>query len=120
MRVDVGEVVDLTRQLIRFDTVNPPGNEEAAMRYLGGYLSTYGIAVGYQEVEPRRPNLIARLPGLGDAGHLVFSGHMDVVRIGEAAWEHDPFAAEIVDGRIVGRGAADMKGGVAAMAVAVT
>lgn len=119
-RIDCEDVVDLTRNLVRFDTTNPPGNEEAANRYLGAFLSGYGIEVEYQQVEPGRANLIARLRGTGEKGHLVFSGHMDVVPPGEAAWEHDPFAADLADGRIIGRGSADMKGGVAAMAVALT
>src|SRR5437764_11415891 len=119
-QLDAAEVVELTRRLVRFDTTNPPGNEGPASRYLGDYLADSGIAVEYQEVQPGRPNLIARLPGRGEGGHLVFSGHMDTVPAGDLAlWEHDPFAAEVVDGRIVGRGAADMKGGVAAMALAL-
>lgn len=118
--IDVAEVVELTRQLVRIDTSNPPGNEEEAIRHLGSYLSDFGIEVQYQEVEPRRPNLLARLKGKGDSGHLVFSGHMDVVPQGHVPWDHDPFAADLVHNRIIGRGAADMKGGVAAMAVAMT
>jgi succinyl-diaminopimelate desuccinylase len=118
-RIDQQEVVELARRLIRFNTVNPPGNEEEANRYLGAYLAESGLEVQYQQVEPQRVNLIARLRGAENSGHLVFSGHMDVVPPGEVAWDHDPFAAELVGGRIVGRGAADMKGGVAAMAVAL-
>ena len=118
-RMDDLEVVDLTRRLIRFDTTNPPGNEGEAIRYLGAYLAESGIEVQYQEVEPERLNLIARLRGESKTGHLVLSGHMDVVPAGTVPWEHDPFAADLVDGRIVGRGSADMKGGVAAMVVAL-
>jgi succinyl-diaminopimelate desuccinylase len=118
--VDGAEVVDLTRELIRFDTSNPPGNEEPAARYLGSYLSDWGLDVRYAEVEPGRPNLFARLKGESRTGNLVFSGHMDVVPVGATPWDHDPFAAHLVGERIVGRGAADMKGGVAAMAVALT
>jgi succinyl-diaminopimelate desuccinylase len=119
-RVDPGEVVDLTRDLIRVDTSNPPGNEAPAMWHLGEYLSRWGIDVQYQEVEPGRPNLLARVRGEAGSGHLVFSGHMDVVPPGDVPWDHNPFAADLVGHRIVGRGAADMKGGVAAMAVALT
>lgn len=118
--VDRGEVVELTRDLIRVDTSNPPGNEAPAMQLLGEYLSRWDIDVQYQEVEPGRPNLVARLRGEASSGHLVFSGHMDVVPPGDVLWDHDPFAAERAGNRIVGRGAADMKGGVAAMAVALT
>ena len=119
-RVDRAEVVALARDLIRLDTSNPPGNEEPAMRLLGAYLSSWGLAVEYVEVEPGRPNLFARLKGQASSGHLVLSGHMDVVPPGTIPWDHDPFAADLVGHRIVGRGATDMKGGVAAMAVALT
>ncbi len=119
-RIDARAVVALTRRLVRFNTANPPGQEEEAVRCLGAYLAAAGIAVAYQQVEPGRANLIARLPGSGDAGHLILSGHMDVVPVAEPGWEHDPFDATQVDGRLVGRGTADMKGGLAAMAVAVT
>jgi succinyl-diaminopimelate desuccinylase len=117
--VDGAAVVELTRQLVQFNTVNPPGNEEAAMRFLGAYLQDSGLTLDYQLIEPARANLIARLHGTGDVGHLVLSGHLDVVHPGETNWQHDPFAAVLTDGRLVGRGAADMKGGVAAMAVAL-
>lgn len=113
------EVVALTRRLVQFKTVNPPGNEEEAVRYLGAYLAQAGLAVEYQPLAPARANLIARLSGRGETGHLVLSGHMDVVPADEPGWACDPFAAEQRDGRLVGRGVADMKGGLAAMAVAV-
>jgi succinyl-diaminopimelate desuccinylase len=119
-RIDEREVVALTRRLVRFNTANPPGQEEAAARCLGEYLAAAGIAVAYQQVEPGRANLVARLPGSGEAGHLILSGHIDVVPAAEPGWEHDPFDATEVDGRLVGRGTADMKGGLAAMAVAMT
>lgn len=114
----MSRVVELTRDLLRFDTVNPPGNEGPANNHLGEYLAARGIAVEYQGIGDDRTNLIARLAGSGDE-HLVLCGHMDVVHPGVGAWEHDPFAATIVDGRLIGRGAADMKGGVAAMAEAL-
>jgi succinyl-diaminopimelate desuccinylase len=116
---DAEEVVALTRRLVQFKTVNPPGDEEEAVRYLGAHLARAGLAVEYQPVAPSRANLIARLAGRGERGHLVLSGHMDVVPADEPGWTCDPFAAERRDGRLVGRGTADMKGGLAAMAVAV-
>ena len=119
MNIKAAEVVDLTRHLIGFDTVNPPGNEGPAMHALGAYLGEAGCQVQYLEVELGRPNLVARVEGKHASGHLVLSGHMDVVPFGESQWDHPPLAAAQVDGRIIGRGAADMKGGVAAMAVAL-
>lgn len=111
-------VVELTKALVRFNTVNPPGNEETAVRHLGDYLAESGIEVEYQRLAEDRVSLIARIGGSG-TGHLVLSGHMDVVHPGASPWEHDPFGGEVVDGRLIGRGSADMKGGVAAMAVAM-
>jgi succinyl-diaminopimelate desuccinylase len=117
-RIDPDLVVDLTRDLIRFRSVNPPGDEEPVARYLAGRMEEFGIQADVQLIEPGRANLIARLPGNG-AGHLVYTGHMDVVPPGEQPWEHDPYGADAVDGVIYGRGSADMKGGVAAIVAAM-
>ena len=111
-------VLTLAQELIRFNTVNPPGNEEPAIRHLGAFLEQTGLDVEYQSLGPQRANLVARLRGTSvRQGHLVLCGHMDVVHPGTSSWEHDPFGATVVDGRLIGRGATDMKGGVAAMAV---
>jgi succinyl-diaminopimelate desuccinylase len=107
-------IVELTRDLIRFESVNPPGNEREAAEYLGNRLHHMGLEVELQQLEPSRSNVIARLSGAGN-GHLVLTGHLDVVPPGGQPWSHDPFAADMVDGRIYGRGSADMKGGVASM-----
>lgn len=113
------QVVRLAQELVRFDTVNPPGNEEPAMLHLGAFLQERGIGVAYQRLSADRVNLMARIQGRSELGHLVLSGHMDVVHPGAAAWNQGPFEGEIVEGRLVGRGSADMKGGVSAMAVAL-
>ena len=111
--------VELTRALVRIDTVNPPGNEAAAIRLLAGLLEDAGFAVRLVDLAPGRPNLVARLDGSdGDAPALGFTGHVDVVPIGGAPWRRDPFGGESDGDRLVGRGSADMKGGVAAMVVA--
>ena len=111
-------VVSLTQELIRFQSVNPPGNEKPAAEYLAARLRDLGLEAIIEDVEPGRANMVARVRGEGD-GHLVFTGHLDVVPPGGQKWKHDPFAAELVDGRIYGRGSADMKGGVAAIATAM-
>jgi succinyl-diaminopimelate desuccinylase len=116
--VDRDLVIGLTRELVQFRSVNPPGNEGAVAEFLAGRLRELGLEAEVQPVEEGRSNLIGRLPG-GDAPPLVFTGHLDVVPPGGQAWEHDPFAAEMVDGRIYGRGSADMKGGVAAIVTAM-
>jgi succinyl-diaminopimelate desuccinylase len=114
---DEQAILDLAMCLIAFDTGNPPGNEEPAIRFLAGYLGAAGVAVEVQVLAPNRANLIARLPGRGEAGHLVLSGHMDVVPAGASIWTFPPYSATCEGGRLYGRGAADMKGGLAAMAI---
>jgi succinyl-diaminopimelate desuccinylase len=96
----------------------PEANEEHAARLVYDLLDEWGWAPLWEEVAPGRPNVVAELRGSqGEGGRLLlFEGHTDVVTPGDrAAWAHDPFGAEIVDGKLYGRGAADMKAGVAAM-----
>lgn len=113
------DVIELTRTLIGFDTVNPPGGEEACARFVGRMLETGGFSVSYHAFAPGRTSVIAHSPvPNGEGGSIVLSGHLDTVPLGSAAWHHDPTAADIVDGKIYGRGASDMKAGVAAMVLA--
>lgn len=114
VEVDRELIVGLTRDLVRFQSVNPPGNEAEVAEFLGARMRDLGLEVEVQPLEEGRANVIGRIPGDG-SGHLVFTGHLDVVPPGGQRWEHDPFAAELVDGKIYGRGSADMKGGVAAI-----
>jgi succinyl-diaminopimelate desuccinylase len=118
-QIDVEEIVVLACRLVEVDTSNPPGNEDAAARILGQYLSDAGIEVEYYPVEEGRTVLLGRLRGRESTGHLVFSGHLDVVPAREPGWTHNPFIPTRKNGRLIGRGAADMKGGIAAMAVAL-
>lgn len=113
------DVIELTRTLIRFDTVNPPGNEDACARIVGQILEDGGFSVSYEAFAPGRTSVVAHspVPG-GESGPIVLSGHLDTVPLGSAAWRHDPVAADMIDGKIYGRGASDMKSGVAAMVVA--
>jgi acetylornithine deacetylase/succinyl-diaminopimelate desuccinylase-like protein len=103
----------LLQRLIRFDTTNPPGNERECIAFIGGLLRDAGIEARLYAREPERPNLLARLPGRGAAPPLLLCGHVDVVSTAGQVWQHDPFAASEHDGYIWGRGAVDMKGGVA-------
>lgn len=95
----------------------PGANEEAVARLIYDLLDEWGWQPVWQPVAPGRPNVVADLTGPGGTGRcLLFEGHSDVVTPGDyAAWSYDPFGAAIVHGRLYGRGAADMKGGVAAM-----
>lgn len=110
--------VALTRELIAFDTRNPPGNEGDCARFVGGLLHEAGFGVEYHEFAPGRTSIVARTRGASERTPLCFTGHLDVVPLGKQPWQHDPFAGEIVDGLLYGRGAADMKGGIAAMTCA--
>jgi acetylornithine deacetylase/succinyl-diaminopimelate desuccinylase-like protein len=106
---------ELLQNLIRFDTTNPPGNEEACIRYINGLLSEAGIDTSLLALDPKRPNLVARLKGEGKSPPLLMYGHVDVVSTETETWRHPPFSGDIAEGYIWGRGALDMKGGVAMM-----
>ena len=112
------EAVELLQHLIRVDTTNPPGNETAAATLLQQYLEAHGVTCETYAKEPGRANLVARLRG-GDGPTLALLSHTDVVLADPAEWQRDPFDGELVDGQIWGRGALDMKGEVAASAVAI-
>ncbi len=135
------EATELLQQLIRFDTVNPPGNERAAQEYLAAHLTAAGFQCELLGAEPERPNLIARLRGAGelgrsesgtltgDGGHadgdgptfittgptLCYLGHVDTVLADAEEWSaHGPWSGDLADGFLWGRGALDMKSQVAA------
>jgi acetylornithine deacetylase/succinyl-diaminopimelate desuccinylase-like protein len=112
------EVVDLLQRLIRLDTTNPPGNETPAAELLRDYLEPHGIACELYAKEPARANFVARLRG-DDGPSLALLSHTDVVLADPAEWERDPFGGELVGDDVWGRGALDMKGQVAASAVAI-
>jgi acetylornithine deacetylase/succinyl-diaminopimelate desuccinylase-like protein len=113
------ETVELLRRLIRFDTVNPPGNERPAIEHLERYCAAAGFDCAVLADDPQRPNLVATL---GDPGPedpvLCLLGHVDTVLADPEAWEHDPWSGDVADGCVWGRGALDMKSQVAAEAVA--
>jgi acetylornithine deacetylase/succinyl-diaminopimelate desuccinylase-like protein len=113
------EVSELLQELIRIDTTNPPGNETAAAEVLQAYLEDSGAEVELYARIPERANLVARIPGRGDGPTLLFLSHTDVVLADAAEWTADPFGGELRSGEIWGRGALDMKGQVAASAVAI-
>ncbi len=122
--VDGSELVGLTRALVRIPSVyrsgDPAGTEAETAAFLAGYLRDRGLVVSTHEAGPHRPNVVADWnsgrPGRG----LILEGHTDVVTEGDhAAWKRPPFGAVVEDGRIYGRGACDMKGGLAAAIVAL-
>jgi acetylornithine deacetylase/succinyl-diaminopimelate desuccinylase-like protein len=113
------EASELLQQLIRLDTVNPPGNETAAAELLRDFLAESGVESELYAKVPERANLVARLPGTGDGPSLMLLSHTDTVVADAAEWQLDPWSGELRDGEIWGRGALDMKGQVAASAVAL-
>jgi acetylornithine deacetylase/succinyl-diaminopimelate desuccinylase-like protein len=110
---------ELLQQLIRFDTTNPPGNEAPCINYIDSLLTSSGLDSTILGKEPNRPNLIARLQGEGLAPPLLLYGHVDVVPAAKQDWAHPPFEGNLVDGYVWGRGALDMKSGIAMMLSAV-
>jgi succinyl-diaminopimelate desuccinylase len=110
--------VDLAKRLIQFPSLNPPGEEKACSDFLASTLKNAGLEVETYEFAPGRPSIVARKRGATDAKPLTFTGHIDVVPLGEKSWTADPFAGEIRDGKLYGRGASDMKAGVAAFVAA--
>ena len=103
---------------MRFNTVNPPGNERPAIEYLAGYLHEAGLETELLGASEERPNLVADLEGGEDGPTLCYLGHVDTVLADPSEWTHDPWSGDLVDGFLWGRGALDMKSQVAAEAVA--
>ena len=121
------EMVELARALIRFPTVNPPGEAyQPCAEFIGARLSARGFAVDYVRASGTpgdserypRINVIARREGAARGPCVHFNSHIDVVQAG-GGWTVDPFAAVVKDGKVYGRGACDMKGGLAAAIIAV-
>ena len=114
-----GELVELCRSLVRIDSTNPPGDTTAMVEAIEAVLDGRP-GIEHRRVVGKAPavNLVARVRGAGPGRRLVLNGHLDTFPIGDARWEHDPLGGDLVDGRIYGRGACDMKAGVAALVFA--
>jgi len=112
------DAVQLTKDLLHFDTVNPPGQERDCAHMAGRLLESWGFAVQFSEFEKDRTSVIARAGGSDAKPPLCLTGHLDVVPLGTRKWSKDPFAGEAQGDMLYGRGASDMKAGVAAMLVA--
>jgi acetylornithine deacetylase/succinyl-diaminopimelate desuccinylase-like protein len=111
--------LELLQTLVRFDTTNPPGDEKEIIHYLQTILENAGLKTTLLAKTDNRPNLITRLKGRGDAPPLLLQAHVDVVTTANQQWTHPPFAAEIHDGMVWGRGTLDDKSGVAMMVAAL-
>jgi succinyl-diaminopimelate desuccinylase len=110
--------VQLTKELVRMNTINPPGHEESCARHLGALLENAGFRIRYHSYGETRVNLVASIGGTSSKPPLCLTGHIDTVPLGAAAWTMDPFAGDTADGKLYGRGTSDMKCGVAALTVA--
>jgi len=111
--------VQLLQDLIRFDTTNPPGNEAECVTYANQLLMAAGFQTVLLGCHPKRPNLVTRLSGRGNAPPRLMYGHVDVVTTTGQKWTYPPFEGRVADGCVWGRGALDMKGGVAMMLAAL-
>lgn len=113
------EVTGLLQELLRLDTVNPPGNETIAAELLRGYLEDAGVSCALYAKVPERANLVARIPGCGEGPSLLLLSHTDTVVADPDDWSVDPWSGELRDGHVWGRGALDMKDQCAAAAVTI-
>lgn len=117
--VDKEETIELLQQMIGFKTVNEPGDELPLAKFIKQKLDEIGVESVVDDLGNNRGNIIGRLRGSGEREALLFNGHLDTVPPGDIEWEHDPYSGKVVDGKIYGRGSADMKGGLAAMLIAL-
>ena len=111
-------VLELTRELVRTETINPPGDESRAADIVGARLEAAGLRVRRHPLAEGRDSLVARWPGGDRRSSLCLTAHLDTVPLGRAGWEREPLGAEEDGGRLYGRGSSDMKGGVAAIVTA--
>jgi succinyl-diaminopimelate desuccinylase len=109
--------IELTQELIRINSENPPGNEEAIAKYIKDFLDDLRIPAELIEFEKNRFDVVA---SAGEGKGMMFNGHMDTVPAGDInKWRYDPFAGKIANGKLYGRGSSDMKGGIASILAAV-
>jgi succinyl-diaminopimelate desuccinylase len=116
--INEDEVISFLQALIQLNSVNPPGNELAVANLVAEKLKSYGVNSQLQTIAENRANVIGLIEGKGDKPALLLNGHLDTVPPGETPWKYSPFSGEIVDGKMYGRGAADMKSGLAAITLA--
>lgn len=113
------DIIESCQELLRLQSTNPPGDELRAAEYIALVLEGAGLEVELIKHSPGRASTFARLRGSGEKSGLFFNGHIDTVPVGAETWLHDPFGGEIANGRIWGRGAADMKSGLVAQMMAL-
>lgn len=107
------DAIELTRKLVAIESMNPGGDEHDCALFLGELLADHGFEVSYHEFAPRRTSVVAQRGASPPHRSLCFAGHIDTVPLGTRAWSVDPFAGEVHDGKLYGRGVTDMKSGIA-------
>lgn len=117
-RLDQDKAIEILQKMICFNTANPPGAERFLAEYLTEILEGYGINSHVDDLGDGRGNVIGRIEGSKERPDFLLNGHLDVVPPGEQAWTYEPFSGIIDSGKLYGRGASDMKGGLAALVVA--
>ncbi|MBN1537741.1 MAG: M20 family metallopeptidase [Anaerolineales bacterium] len=111
-------IAQLCSKLVQFKSVNPPGDELEIAEYLSDLLKNAGLETQIVKHSSTRGSLIAKIKGCGEKPGVIYSGHIDVVPVGDEKWDHEPFSGVIDSGRVWGRGSTDMKGGDAAIITA--
>ncbi|MFB6802468.1 M20 family metallopeptidase [Peribacillus butanolivorans] len=118
--IDESKSVRFLQSLIQVNSVNPQGNEKRVAEVIQTYLKSSNLQVELDDLGNDRANLFVTYPNVkSDDRYLVYSGHFDTVPTGKVEWEHDPFSGKLIDNKVFGRGATDMKSGVAAMVLAL-
>jgi succinyl-diaminopimelate desuccinylase len=113
--INADETVSLLSQMIQFKTVNGPGDEKPLAEFLAKEMASFGMEVEVTDLGNNRANVTGVLKGTGEQKALLLNGHIDTVPPGDVEWVHGPYSGHVEDGKIYGRGSADMKGGIAAM-----
>lgn len=115
IEADRDELITFLRGFLRAPSPNPPGDTRQATKYITDYLDTKGIQYKVVGPDPEKPNVVSSLKTPRKGKHLILNGHIDVFPVGNPeGWSHDPWGGELVDGKIWGRGACDMKAGTTA------
>lgn len=117
--IDESKTIEICQQLVRTRSVNPPGSEKQVAEIAAALLTNLGLAVEIIDHGEDRASVLARLAGRGNLPGVLYSAHLDTVPVGEGTWQRDPFSGELTEGKLWGRGASDMKSGMAAMISAV-
>ncbi|WP_425806529.1 M20 family metallopeptidase [Desulfitobacterium sp. Sab5] len=116
--LDEDKAVDILKHSLQMDTTNPPGSEKVLAQYLADVLNSFGLKSHIDDLGNERGNVVGCIPGSGEKKGLLLNGHLDVVPPGAQAWTYGPFSGVIDAGKLYGRGASDMKSGLAALVVA--